>query len=75
METRGSVNYHWNIRDQLGQGATGAVFKGRHKVCILNISRSFRPPLNITGYRNSHRFFVFLVFLQGHYSLKLSKTV
>ncbi|XP_015780136.1 PREDICTED: serine/threonine-protein kinase TBK1-like [Acropora digitifera] len=31
METRGSVNYHWNIRDQLGQGATGAVFKGRHK--------------------------------------------
>ncbi|KAK2571078.1 Serine/threonine-protein kinase TBK1 [Acropora cervicornis] len=31
METRGSVNYQWNIRDQLGQGATGAVFKGRHK--------------------------------------------
>ncbi|XP_029201599.2 serine/threonine-protein kinase TBK1-like isoform X1 [Acropora millepora] len=31
METRGSLNYQWNIRDQLGQGATGAVFKGRHK--------------------------------------------
>jgi len=32
MEIRSSTNYIWNIKDVLGQGATGAVYKGRHKV-------------------------------------------
>lgn len=32
MEIRSSPNYIWNIKDILGQGATGAVYKGRHKV-------------------------------------------
>lgn len=31
MEIRSSANYMWNIKDLLGQGATGAVHKGRHK--------------------------------------------
>lgn len=32
MEIRSSPNYIWNIKDVLGQGATGAVYKGRDKV-------------------------------------------
>ena len=31
MEIRSSPTYIWNIKDVLGQGATGAVYKGRHK--------------------------------------------
>ncbi|KAJ7331255.1 dendritic cell proliferation [Desmophyllum pertusum] len=31
MEIRSSATYIWNTRDLLGQGATGAVYKGRHK--------------------------------------------
>ncbi|XP_031566607.1 serine/threonine-protein kinase TBK1-like [Actinia tenebrosa] len=31
MEIRSSTNYLWNIKDVLGQGATGAVYKGRNK--------------------------------------------
>ncbi|KAL9959562.1 hypothetical protein ACROYT_G032893 [Oculina patagonica] len=31
MEIRSSANYIWNIKDILGQGATGAVYKGRNK--------------------------------------------
>jgi len=34
MEIRSSTNYIWNIKDVLGQGATGAVYKGRHKVML-----------------------------------------
>lgn len=51
MEIRSSMNYIWNIKDVLGQGATGAVYKGRNKVIsqiafivillsVLNDSRS-----------------------------------
>lgn len=29
---RGSVNYVWSTNEPLGQGATGAVYKCRHKV-------------------------------------------
>ena len=32
MEIRSSTNYAWNTKDRLGEGATGAVFKARHKV-------------------------------------------
>ena len=32
MEIRSSASYIWNIKDVMGQGATGAVYKGRHKV-------------------------------------------
>jgi hypothetical protein len=35
METHsvlGSQNYIWYTKDILGQGATGAVYKGRHRV-------------------------------------------
>lgn len=31
MEIRSSSNYIWNIKEVLGQGATGAVYRGRHK--------------------------------------------
>ncbi|XP_048586520.1 serine/threonine-protein kinase TBK1 isoform X2 [Nematostella vectensis] len=31
METRSSSNYIWNLKSVLGQGATGAVYTGRHK--------------------------------------------
>ncbi len=34
MEIRSSANFIWNIKDILGQGATGAVYKGRNKVII-----------------------------------------
>ena len=32
MEIRSSTNYAWNTKDRLGEGATGAVYKARHKV-------------------------------------------
>ena len=32
---RGSANYIWFETDVLGQGATGAVYKARHKVSII----------------------------------------
>ena len=39
MEIRSSANFVWSIRDVLGQGATGSVYKGRNKVgspaCII----------------------------------------
>ena len=39
MEIRSSTNFVWSIRDVLGQGATGSVYKGRNKVgspaCII----------------------------------------
>jgi hypothetical protein len=31
-QLKGSQNYIWSKLDLLGEGATGAVFKGRHKV-------------------------------------------
>ncbi|XP_027051194.1 serine/threonine-protein kinase TBK1-like [Pocillopora damicornis] len=31
MEIRSSTNYAWNTKDRLGEGATGAVYKARHK--------------------------------------------
>ncbi|XP_073228812.1 serine/threonine-protein kinase TBK1-like [Porites lutea] len=31
MEIRSSATYIWNIKDVMGQGATGAVYRGRHK--------------------------------------------
>ena len=31
-QLRGSQNYVWNVTDVLGQGATGSVYKCRHKV-------------------------------------------
>ncbi|KXJ25383.1 Serine/threonine-protein kinase TBK1 [Exaiptasia diaphana] len=31
MEIRSSPNFMWHIKDVLGQGATGAVYKGRDK--------------------------------------------
>lgn len=34
MEIRSSTNYLWYIKDVLGQGATGAVYKGRNRVFI-----------------------------------------
>jgi len=34
-QLRGSQNYVWNVTDVLGQGATGSVYKCRHKVAIL----------------------------------------
>ena len=38
MEFRSSTNYTWNIKEILGQGATGAVYKGRHKVDYLEFA-------------------------------------
>ena len=32
MDIRSSANYTWSIKDVLGQGATGSVYKGRHRV-------------------------------------------
>jgi len=36
-QLRGSQNYVWSVTDELGRGATGSVFKCRHKViyCCL----------------------------------------
>jgi len=31
-QLRGSQNYVWNVSDVLGHGATGSVYKCRHKV-------------------------------------------
>lgn len=33
-QLRGSQHYIWSLADVLGQGATGAVYKARHKVGI-----------------------------------------
>jgi len=33
-QLRGSQNYVWSVTDVLGQGATGSVFKCRHKACL-----------------------------------------
>lgn len=41
MEIRSSTNYIWNIKDVLGQGATGAVYKGRNKVFYRLLLQSF----------------------------------
>lgn len=34
---RGSANFVWSTNEPLGQGATGAVYKCRHKVNNFNI--------------------------------------
>ena len=34
-QLRASQNYVWNVTDVLGQGATGSVYKCRHKVPYL----------------------------------------
>lgn len=41
-QLRGSQNYIWSVMDVLGQGATGAVYRARHKVSLLFLSS---PPL------------------------------
>ena len=60
MEIRSSATYIWNIKDVMGQGATGAVYRGRHKVMyfrsngetsfLLNIPLCFKIRNIINGY-------------------------
>lgn len=47
MEIRSSTNYIWNIKDVLGQGATGAVYKGRHKVILYIAFIGISPCLSV----------------------------
>ena len=35
-QLKGTQNYIYSLQDVLGQGATGAVFKARHKVRTVN---------------------------------------
>ena len=68
MEIRSSANYIWNIKDLLGQGATGAVHKGRHKVIFYLLSMIlllsiylFRPsiePLSMLDNLTSQLFYL-----------------
>ena len=47
MEIRSSATYIWNIKDVMGQGATGAVYRGRHKVMYFRSNGDSFSLLNI----------------------------
>ena len=49
QSVHGSPTYIWYVKDLLGQGAAGSVYKGRHRVRFIvlwDISKSILSSLN-----------------------------